>query len=103
MQQSRDYCVLAYSTWHIVLSEIKLQVTIHESLHYLSNTYISRSLQWQLCSIMRRNCYCNLGQIGTCTLLVPHFAWSIGLFTVSFYLFLPIAVLAASVHVLNLI
>ena len=38
MQQSRDYCVLAYSTWHIVLSEIKLQVTIHESLHYLSNT-----------------------------------------------------------------
>ena len=47
MQQSRDYCVLAYSTWHIVVSEIKLQVTIHESLHYLSNTYISRSLQLQ--------------------------------------------------------
>ena len=44
MQQSRDYCVLAYGTWHIVLSDIKLQVTIHESLHYLSNTYISRSL-----------------------------------------------------------
>ena len=44
MQQSRDYCVLAYSTWHIVLYEIKLQVTIHESLHYLSDTYISRSL-----------------------------------------------------------
>ena len=46
MQQSRDYCVLAYSTWHIILSEIKLQVTIHESLHYLSNTYISRSLHF---------------------------------------------------------
>ena len=30
MQQSRDYCVLAYSTWRIVLSEIKLQVTIHK-------------------------------------------------------------------------
>ena len=34
-------------------------------------------------------------------LLVPHSAWSIGLFTVPFHLFLSIAVLAASVHVLN--
>ena len=35
------------------------------------------------------------------TLLVPHSAWSIGLFTVFFHLFLSIAVLTASVHVLN--
>ena len=35
------------------------------------------------------------------SLLVPHSAWSIGLFTVSFHLFLSIAVIAASVHVLN--
>ena len=37
------------------------------------------------------------------SLLVPHSSstWSIGLFFVSFYLFLSIAILAASVHVLN--
>ena len=35
------------------------------------------------------------------SLLVPYSPWSIGLFIVSFHLFLTIAILAASVHVLN--
>ena len=37
----------------------------------------------------------------TQSLLVPHSTWSIRLFIVSFHLFLSIAFLAASVHVLN--